>query len=277
MEKITKRLLFQIVLLMCYYSHSQIVYTDVNPDVITTMSEAQGSANFIYAIDLDNNGAPEYNFRWDDWGQFWFMHLMYNPQTTEIGLKGTATNQFGGRFVLPLQLNASIDNTLIWGFSTPEPFIGESTLDANFLNLGDRYIPVRFKINGNSFYYGWILVNFESVGISRRLTIKSFAYNSTINQPILAGQTSLLNLDNQNLNLSLKIGPNPVQNTLIIENQDKQNQINQILIYNQLGEIVYKETSNFTNLNISALQASVYHLSITTNDGKIFHKKIIKI
>ncbi|MCT4639284.1 MAG: Ig-like domain-containing protein, partial [Bacteroidales bacterium] len=169
------------VLLLCAGKvHAQIVFTDINPDVSSTMKEDPGWTSNIVPIDFNNDGTEDYNFRWDDWGTDWFMHMTF-AGNNEFILKGTATNPFGGRYIQALDKDAVIDNSGNWGMSFPEPFIGDAN-DPNFRGLGDKYVGVRFIVGGKK-YYGWVLVSFEG----KTLTVKEYAYNSVADSPINAG------------------------------------------------------------------------------------------
>ena len=124
------------LLTICGTVKAQINYTDITPDCESTMSSTVSAASNLCPIDFDNNATIEYKFRWNDWSSNWFMHMTYGTNC-EIALDGTTTNLYGGRFIKPLQLNDVINSSLTWGVSSPEPFIGETTVNQNFLNLGD--------------------------------------------------------------------------------------------------------------------------------------------
>lgn len=248
------------------FFNAQIVYKDVIPDFTTTISSF-GSATDVYAIDFNNDNIAEYNFRWDGFAGDWFMHMTYGTNNV-MALKGTATNPFGGRFLLPLQANAVIDNNLTWGVSDPEPFIGESTTDTNFQGLGDRYIGVRFKIGANT-YYGWVLVSFSN---TNTLTIKSFAYNSTANQSILAGQTTLLETREAEVKKETFIFPNPAASEVTVSEKSSY-----AIFYDVSGKkIMEANVVDNKVINIRDLEDGVYIVNIKTKDGRTTSTKLMK-
>ena len=53
-------------------------------------------------------------------------------------------------------------------------------------------------------------------------------------------------------------------------------QINNISLFNQLGQIVLFEQNKFENIDISKLEQGIYIMEIVTNDKKTFRKKIVK-
>ena len=269
-----KVLLIASVLIATLSGHAQIIYTNINPDTVTVMSSTVMSQSNICKIDFDNDGFGEYNFRWDDWGTQWFMHLTYDMATDcKIGLKGTTVNQFGGRFVQPLLLNDSINATdIVWGTSLPEPFIGESTTDANFLGLGDRYIPVRIDLWGQ-IHYGWILVNFAVQGNSRKLTIKSYAYNSTPNAPILAGQTTITTGINVEKTEKFEIYPNPAKDNIALRSGSP---ISEVRILNNVGQVIYYSTQDISQVDVSGYSNGLYFIEVYFKDGNKYATKFSK-
>ena len=198
-----------------FLSHSAIIHTDITPDISSTLSINPGFGFNIQGIDFDGDGNEEYNFRWDDWGTEWFMHMTFGMGNNEFILKGVATNPFGGRYIDPLDNGIMIDGTGNWGNSFPEPFIGDNS-DPNFQDLGDKYVGVRFQLNGNT-HYGWVLVSFDA---TKTITIKEYAYEDQPDQGIISGDTG--NGGNTaNLVPEIINAPNIMQvgNDLIIETE----------------------------------------------------------
>lgn len=268
--------MFLHVLLSFFYSNAQIVYTDISPDIISVMTTNPGYQINVCPIDFNNDGVSEYNFRWDDWGStLWFMHFTFNNNNNnKIAIfSPTSPNPFNDVLVKPLLLNNIIDQNLNWGTSIPEPFIGNSDFP-NFLGLGDRYIGVRFNI-GQNLHYGWVLVSFETFGSSRRIVIKSYAYNTIPNQSILAGQTSNLNNNDYEIN-NFKIYPNPVVKTLQIHNLSDSS-ISKIFIFNGQGQNVYESIYSMSNLDLSSMVSGIYFISIINDEGNVETHKFIKI
>ena len=274
MKKLQKKSTIILVLLTIWGStEAQINYTDINPDCESTMNSTIGGASNLCPIDFDNNTIIEYKFRWDDLTIDWFMHMTYG-NNCEIALNGSTTNVFGGRFIKPLLLNDVINNSLTWGVSMPEPFIGESTVSQNFLNLGDRYVGVKFKI-GTNVHFGWILVNFQSAGNSRKIIVKSYAYNTIPNTQILAGQKNATPNTTQEIDSKqIRIFPNPVSDIIYIDGLDG-NKF-KFTILNSFGQIVFHNETNTNNINLENLPQGVYSLNIISSNGMSLNKKILK-
>jgi hypothetical protein len=259
--------------------HSQIVYTDINPDCESTMSTTTFSASSLCPIDFDSNGSFEYRFRWDDYGtDDWYMHMSFANTNCEMALNGTSDVN-GGRIIMPLQLNDVINNSLTWGVSFPEPFIGVQAgpeSNNNFLNLGDRYVGVKFRIGTNT-YFGWVLVNFQTVGGSRKIIVKSYAYNSTPNAQILAGQTSSLSLNEATNHNYVNVYPNPTQTNIMIQDNKNSTENFNFKILDVSGRIVQNGSSKFTEqINVEGLINGNYIIQIVTENGEKFNEKLIK-
>ncbi|WP_370895978.1 T9SS type A sorting domain-containing protein [Chryseobacterium gossypii] len=232
-------------------------------------------------IDFNNDGIAEYNFRSDDFGSSWFMHMVYGPggsggsPANQIALKNPSTISFA-QVVKPLQLNDLIDGDLTWGTSLPEPFIGvtntPTNTDINFLGLGDRYIGVKFPLNGN-IHYGWILVNFEDSLPYRRLVIKSYAYNTIPNASILAGQTNTLGVDTISSNRAESfIYPNPAKYEIIVPEHTSE-----ITVLDITGKaVLQKKVPSDRKVNVRRLEKGSYLVRLTDKNGNTTYSKMIK-
>jgi hypothetical protein len=263
-----------MLLILCHPSlKSQIFYFDINPDVVTEMSSTVESAYNIFPIDFNNDGTEEYDFRWDDWGTDWFMHFTFNVVDDQIALDGTTTNMYGGRFIKKLASGDPINGSLLWDTSYPEPFIGESTLNSNFLDQGDKYIGVKFKL-GTNIHYGWVLVNFQTYNTTRKLIIKSYAYNGTPNAQIAAGQISSSSVDENN-QAYIGIYPNPVENVIQL-NTNLETSI-QFEIYNSIGQKIAQGATTDKTISITDIETGIYFIRLSDAMGNtVSPQKLVK-
>lgn len=68
--------------------------------------------------------------------------------------------------------------------------ISAKNAGGNWINTQNRYLGVRFKINGAT-HYGWIRCSVQNTGNNTLATsIDGFAYETTPDQSLLAGQTA---------------------------------------------------------------------------------------
>ncbi len=62
----------------------------------------------------------------------------------------------------------------------------------NFQGDGDRFVGVRFQLDGATNHFGWIRVNVAAD--YRSVTIRDYAYNTTPDTTIAAGTTTPVEL-----------------------------------------------------------------------------------
>ena len=241
-------------------AYSQIVYTAVTPNFEIDITG--GSAGDLFPIDFNNDGAVDFNFRWDVYGGGqYFMHITssnqfnYNPNNQVIGSGNS--NAFGVPYAMPLDYGTSIGSSS-GGWTTEQrgPLIGDGD-NGNFLNLGDKYIGVRF-IAGGQMYYGWILVSF----VLNKLIIKSYAYQTNPSLGILAGHTGNLSVGDRNINVvnSIKVYPNPAVDLIKLLHVKG---AFEYIIYNVEGKVVQRgNTDSNSEISVSELTQGSYFLSV---------------
>lgn len=256
-------LLYSLVLIVFFTinSNAQIIYTEI------PVSVDQGQD---FHIDFNNDGTAEFNVYTTD-HQADYIDYDGNTQANIHALGTNASNW-------------DVPNCVAAGFTVDASnnWIGQG--DCSITNWGggnssittdqDEYLAVRFSIGTNT-YYGWIRieVNFEN-----SVTFKDYAYNSTPNTAINTGDTgtqaAVDDIENSNF---FSIYPNPVKNTITIDNKTNIN-ISKIEIINLLGkkvkEIKVSDLSNQT-IDISELNKGMYLVSILENDKIVSQKKLI--
>jgi len=65
---------------------------------------------------------------------------------------------------------------------------GQTISEGSWVNVMDRYLGLKFKINGRT-HYGWARLNVKIQGLSITATLTGYAYETLPNKPIIAGQT----------------------------------------------------------------------------------------
>lgn len=182
-----KKVLLFIIAIMAYQTKACIVYKDIKPDSIVKINPADvfgTAAN----IDLNGDANDDFIFLWLAFpGGGWNVSII--PADTSIRLiaTGNDTVSMGARICAPLTATTVIGSSANWATSENGVSIVDS-VKRNFAGLGDRYIGVRMTSNGK-YYYGWILVAYDSVGGYRRVVVKSHAMQNTAGVPINAGDT----------------------------------------------------------------------------------------
>jgi hypothetical protein len=161
-------LLSLVMTLFLLNVNAQIVYTDITDGIPTGIDfNSDGTMEFDVSsqgnyIEYSNYGADNNihavgTMATQDWDV---------PDCVAAGFVIDASNQWEGAG------DCSID---AWG-------AGNSTITPN----QDEYLAVRFNLGGTDIYYGWIRFSMDNSG---NLTYKDYAYNSTANSAINAGDT----------------------------------------------------------------------------------------
>lgn len=231
---------------------AQIVYKDI-PDVVVSEPTQYTP---IHNVDFDSNFQNDLSLEWSFAPPAGFV-----PKTNTLWNKVNATTTNP----IPMAANAAIDNTLTYkAFS---PITAPMT---NFLDQGDKYIGCEFR-KLNVTYYAWILVNYSTVNNVKTFTVKSYAYNTVGNQPILAGQTTVLGVDDISGNeKTVGVYPNPVENTLYLKENNKgtAGEISSFSILNSTGQLIKKTDKNGKDgIDVSDLPNGVYYLQLKDKEG----------
>ena len=169
---------------------AQIVYVDIDPDldIMDTYS-----LPFFAGLGVD--------FDDDDDAEIFFGEQDDMPRTIADlaavsdgpdGVTGIVGNlfTFGGPYIayfLPVSTGEPIgaDNAAITGYSFAT-FTYSGSDPNGFIGGGDKYIGVEFSFDGASTHYAWLRVEMPDGG--GRILVKDFAYESTPDTPIIAGQ-----------------------------------------------------------------------------------------
>lgn len=163
-------------LLTVQQADAQVIYTDVDPDLVVESSD-------LFGFDLDNDGT-------DDFGLINVLYSAIGAMNVVLygsgGVAGYIGSFLGSTFPFVSVIDAgeavgpSLDfystsggAPLLWGSFAVVGSLGQ------FNNVSDKYIGLRFKI-GSDFHYGWARLDVTHTTI----TLKDYAYNGTANAPI---------------------------------------------------------------------------------------------
>lgn len=196
--------------LLLHNSEAQVVYTDVDPDII--LDENLETAG----IDIDNNGTFDFafaNYSFTYYNSLWFSYrlrqdILGGPYIPENNIAGnsvhfsTGSGGFIWTFPYALASGELIDNYLQWHSAGQQILAirtyyqnGElyNTCNQCYWYNGDipetldHYIGVKFLDTDNQTHYGWIRCDVLDEG--RTLIIKDYAYEVEPEYPIVAGDT----------------------------------------------------------------------------------------
>ena len=275
---------------------SQVIYTDLDPDLILDDQDEQGF------IDLDNNGIFDFAFSraFSHFTNATYSSLpgdSYSRTVIWAGWSGSPNNEIAGSYIIgpfgswtryyPYALGAgevikeigigglSFQN---WGF---QRMAFKSYKNGGiFWNDGgnwfpeevDQYLGVKFIDNDDEFHFGWIRCSVIDSG--EVLTIKDYAYEIKPETGILAGDTigdtttiaieeiNLLQADVYSFNNSIFINLNELMKGV------------EIHIYDPNGEMIYSDEIRDQSTQIELNKAKgVYFVELISGEKK-FRKKV---
>lgn len=227
----------------------QVIYTDI-PD------ETLNSGDFL-AIDINQDATGDYTFSASD--MFSLSTLFTANSSYAADYLILNSNSFAGvpsySFGYPPS-NLNFGDTI----SANLNFISEKAGDLNndscyfpgsqFCDGNDGYVGLRFKI-GTQNHYGWVRIQVSTDGSI--ITVKDFAYNTTPDEGIEAGQTTLSTKDFESLKLKHFMSDN-------ILNISANNKIDNVQIYNLNGQLLSETqpSNNSARINVNNLSKGVY-------------------
>ena len=274
-----------LAILFSATANAQIIYTDVNPDVVRSCQFPSGCGG-AYSLDLNNDGMNDYVLAPR---AITFSCGNCSNLSAAIGQKDSAVvistsqswiaDQVGG-----YALNTLIDSSLGWTNaphvlalksmncaacpSSPSSYLNQSPATGTWINVSGKYLPLKVKV-GTNIYYGWIKLGVGIGSYLASITIMEYAYNTIANQPILAGQTTIATGINENsFASSINLFPNPANNHLTIALPVTSKKI-EVCITDITGKIIYTTTSTDTkNIEVSTkdFAEGIYSVHIQTAD-----------
>lgn len=252
-------------------ANAQIVYTDVNPDFTHPGNETgvgldmNNDTNFDFAIfSGDSTYSTGNRVRYT-------VIAPYGTAAASNAIAGEAPS--GYNYALALNSGDMIDNTLNWIAATNTMAYNvdsSNPYNENWNGVTDKYLGLKFVSGGNT-YYGWARMDVQAIGDV--WTLKDYAYNSTANGSITAGQMagintmemqSLLHFVNQSNN-TVKV----VVNGGLTEGA--------ITLVSSTGQVV--STGNVDSdeyiVDLNGLSAGIYVISAQFAEGQMTKKVIV--
>jgi hypothetical protein len=130
---------------------------------------------------------------------------------------------------------------------------------------------------GGNWFYGWVRLSTFTARARSRFTVRDYAYNPVPNQPILAGQTSALGLNENPLASKTTIFPNPASNQVTISLESLQQEV-EVSMTDTTGKVVYKtkesETQNIA-VNTIDFANGIYLVQIKAKDYTTTKKLVV--
>ena len=274
-------------------TNAQVVYTDMNPDILLNCS-GNNLCSEEYSLDLNDDGISDFilatNKLSNSCGRCTANGILVIGPVYSAEISATAQSWIADT-VGGYALNTLIDSSLGW--TNDSHILAKASRDCvpcvrgNYFvdvpprgpwsNIFGKYLALKTQV-GTDFYYGWIKLG---VGINISfvtITIMEYAYNSLPNQPILAGQTSVTGITENISASSISLYPNPATNYLTITLQGD-NKKAEVTIMDITGKIFYSTTENETQelkINTKDFAEGVYLVQVKSEDFMATKKLVVK-
>jgi hypothetical protein len=251
---------FLFLSLLNLTSFAQIIYTDI-PD-------ATPSATF--SLDLNNDNIEDFI-------------IQYSVSSGTIGVicQPQNNNAYSGSLVsgnyLPWALSSasSICDTLSTWYTADKPgtlALGSSL--GNWVGQSNKYLALKLIVGSNT-YYGWARLDVDASSAS--FTIKDYAYQSTPNACIEAGQI-VLGIPEHSTQYRFSIFPNPALSTTNIQTTGHLNNAS-LNIFNMYGQRV-KQVNHLSGqshiVSLDNLPSGLYFIRLS-EENKIIAEEILII
>jgi hypothetical protein len=247
-------------------AEAQIVYVDIDPDQTYTQDHDLD-------IDLNNDGIVDFT-------------LLIGSGATRHAVRlgpemgNEALGSGAGNFFYPFALNVNDpinDVQTVWNGTANGSLLTMAWVYTaggsygNWLNASDKYLGVRFFV-GTDVHYGWIRFTITANAQGVTVVYKDYAYNTTPDQGLLAGQTVI------GINEAASLDANifTANNRLTVKlNQQTNGTISMI---NMLGQTVMSTAIAGTDMEIplDGMDAGIYMVAVQTENGNFTRKVYVK-
>jgi hypothetical protein len=159
-------------------AEAKIVYTPAH----VTIGPRTG-----FALDLNNDGVVDFVISNWQYGHVSHLSIYHGASANQVMVKnlayGSAPDLFAGVLIGPQRV---FENA---GFMAQQSSVsGNSRNDGPWDNVHNRYLGLKFSLNGET-HYGWARLTVTAKG-SIVATLTGYAYETVPNRPIMAGKTS---------------------------------------------------------------------------------------
>ncbi len=247
-----------ILVLVSTALHAQIIYTDI-PDA---------TPNATYSLDLNNDGNVDFILYFG--GSAGTAGVLCSPQQNNAYAGNVVGSDY---FAWALTSSTSICDSLATWYGTNYPgTLGLGSSTGYWPGATDRYLALKLVVGANT-YYGW--VRLDVVPTSSSFTVKDYAYQSTSNACIQAGQTTLGVEDLSEGSYS--IFPNPFTTSTTIQTMGNLNNAT-LVVSNAFGQTV-KRLENISGQSVSFsrddLPNGLYFIELTDENKIIAIEKVL--
>ena len=248
--------------------NAQIVYTDINPD--TTVNEFLQA----YGVDFNQDNKIDVHLTLLDNVGVWVMLLIPDSELDDVSVvydgEEASVLEFGDEISVSSnywELGSGWGG-LLYGYWNDDGTYG------NWVGSQEnKYLGIKFSDNSND-YYAWIhLSTIIHDYNDYEFTIHGFAYNSTADEGIEAGDMGNVGIAEPKSKTAI-IYPNPAQDIIFIKGDFN---IKSYWITDVSGKVVIRESNNKRHsIDISNLKEGYYFLNMSSDEEQIKTQSFIK-
>ncbi|HYV92743.1 MAG TPA: T9SS type A sorting domain-containing protein [Chitinophagales bacterium] len=260
-------------------ANAQVMYTDVNPDVVLENSAGTLPFDISYALDLNNDSITDFNITVQSSTSSSTNQVLYAEGISALGVNSVAAKsniQSSLLFRFPMCDFIQQSNPgAVWSYSFQAfNFLAYSN-GGGYGSVNDFYAGLLLVINGNT-YYGWARFDINPDS-SRSVVIKDYAYEATPYVPIRAG---LCEVGIDEVKNEFTISPNPSGGKFFLTTKNILKGKTTITITDVAGKKIFTEAmlsspSGKFSLDLSDLDAGVYFITLE-NEGKSMTNKLMR-
>jgi hypothetical protein len=269
--------------------NSQIVYTDVNPDVIIDAVSGQYDLDFnsdavvdvsmaVMAVVNQTGTLGGISFTFNGTGAF------ANPAMGNGVLQLAGSGSSSTMVVAALNNGDMINAAAVFGGSSSGTMLGLEGLadvpafslsnypvaQGAFLGVSDKFLGVKFMIGANT-HYGWARLDVSAGADTIR--VKDYAYNQNADLPILAGMT--VGLDDVAVDQKVTI-KTTLNNATINVTPDLIG--GRIALFNMAGQevkvLAIKDIN--TEIPFEGIETGIYTITAQFDGGNVTKKVYVK-
>ncbi|MFC2111003.1 T9SS type A sorting domain-containing protein [Bacteroidota bacterium] len=238
---------------------SQIIYTDLTPDSVYTGWD-------VYVLKFDTSLST------DD-GEFYIWKHPTNVQINSYNQNCFVITDLVG---YPMALNAadSIGPSSGNWTTTQSAYLNlnDNGSAGNWINVTDKFLGLKYK-NGNNWYYGWVRLDIDAA--PNQLVIKDYAYQSTANLAIVAGNSVNTSIHNQVVKqMNFKVF---ADGKILYINASLNNVNSNVFIMNSIGQCIlsFKQTETLKSISLASYPSGIYYIAIDSNQTRRIYKVFV--
>ncbi len=296
MKKNLQKIFSALIITAMMYSvsaNAQIVYTDLNPNIVLSCT-FNNPCSGDYSLDLNNDGINDFvlSARKKFVGCGACGSLIYVSTEADSAVISSTSTSWIADATGGYPVNTLIDSSLGWTnaihtlvtkrvhcvpcTSSPGSHLSYPPASGPWLNVYGKYLGLKIQV-GADFYYGWIKLALAIAQNTVSINIMEYAYNSTPNQPILAGQTVATGVNENSFASSISLYPNPAPNQLTITLGSSAKNI-EVTIADITGKVIYTTTKGTQKIEVNTkdFAAGIYLVQIQTADFIATKKLVIE-